>query len=429
MTSDSSHLDPWPAPFTGSPVHGLVAVPGSKSMTARQLVVSALADSPSRLEGALRSRDTDLMIEALKNMGVQIDGDGDTLDITPAPLKSAHVEVGLAGTVFRFLAAVGVLADGPVSFDGDKAMYARPIEPLLDALDQLGATITAGNGPGGRTLPLTVSGPVSGNEVTVNASGSSQFISAMLLLAPRLPGGLTIKLAGTAVPSLPHISMTVEALRNAGADITENLEGPISWVVSPGPLNPGTVVIEPDLSNASPFLAAAAATGGSVSVPRWPAETTQAGALIVPILEKMGATSKLEDGTLTITGPETLKGVELDMHEAGELTPTVAALAALAETPSRLSGIAHLRGHETDRLAAISTEITKLGGVCVETANGLYIEPKPMHGGVVDSYEDHRMATFGAILGLAVEGVSVLDIGCTSKTMPDFPGMWTNLVT
>lgn len=398
-------------------------------MTARQLVVSALADSPSRLEGALRSRDTDLMIEALKNMGVQIDGDGDTLDITPAPLKSAHVEVGLAGTVFRFLAAVGVLADGPVSFDGDKAMYARPIEPLLDALDQLGATITAGNGPGGRTLPLTVSGPVSGNEVTVDASGSSQFISAMLLLAPRLQGGLTIKLAGTAVPSLPHISMTVEALRNAGADITENLEGPISWVVSPGPLNPGTVVIEPDLSNASPFLAAAAATGGSVSVPRWPAETTQAGAFIVPILEKMGATSELEDGTLTITGPETLKGVELDMHEAGELTPTVAALAALAETPSRLSGIAHLRGHETDRLAAISTEITKLGGVCVETANGLYIEPKPMHGGVVDSYEDHRMATFGAILGLAVEGVSVLDIGCTSKTMPDFPGMWTNLVT
>ena len=324
---------------------------------------------------------------------------------------------------------MGVLADGPVSFDGDKAMYARPIEPLLDALDQLGATITAGNGPGGRTLPLTVSGPVSGNEVTVDASGSSQFISAMLLLAPRLPGGLTIKLAGTAVPSLPHISMTVEALRNAGADITENLEGPISWVVSPGPLNPGTVVIEPDLSNASPFLAAAAATGGSVSVPRWPTETTQAGALIVPILEKMGATSELEDGTLTITGPETLKGVELDMHEAGELTPTVAALAALAETPSRLSGIAHLRGHETDRLAAISTEITKLGGVCVETANGLYIEPKPMHGGVVDSYEDHRMATFGAILGLAVEGVSVLDIGCTSKTMPDFPGMWTNLVT
>lgn len=378
--------------------------------------------------GALRSRDTDLMITALRSMGVRIDEDGGDLVITPGPLTSAHIDVGLAGTVFRFLAAIAALADGPVSFDGDEAMYRRPIGPLLDALERLGVSIEAGDGPAGRTLPLTVQGPAQGSTVTVDASGSSQFVSALLLLAPRLPDGLTIVHEGGPVPSLPHVAMTVETLRAAGARIDEDLGERSTWRVSPGPLRPGTVTVEPDLSNATPFLAAAAATAGTVEIPRWPAQTSQAGAHIIAILEQMGASTSLVDGILSVTGPDRLTGIDISLHDAGELTPTVAALAALADSPSRLSGIAHLRGHETDRLAAIAAEITKLGGSCVETRDGLLIEPRPLRGGVVDSYEDHRMATFGAILGLVVPGVSVLDIGCTSKTMPDFPTMWEGLV-
>ncbi len=367
-------------------------------------------------------------MSALRSMGVRIDNDEDDLVITPGRLSAAHIDVGLAGTVFRFLAAIASLADGPVSFDGDDAMYRRPIGPLLDALEQLGVAIEAGDGPMGRTLPLTVRGPATGNSVTVDASGSSQFISALLLLAPHLPEGLTITHEGGPVPSLPHVTMTAEALRAAGADIDESLGHRPTWRVAPRPLRPGTVTVEPDLSNATAFLAAAVATSGKVEIPRWPSTTTQAGAHIIPILEAMGARTELRDGVLTVTGPETITGIDISLHEAGELTPTVAALAALADSPSRLSGIAHLRGHETDRLAAIASEITKLGGACVETRDGLLIEPAPLRGGIIDSYEDHRMATFGAIIGLAVPGVSVLDIGCTSKTMPDFPLMWEALV-
>lgn len=390
-------------------------------------MISALAAEPSTIEGALRSRDTDLMITALQSMGVEIAGDSSTLSITPGPLHGTSIDVGLAGTVYRFLVAASVLADCPVSFDGDKAMYARPIEPVLDALEQLGATIEAGQGSKGRTLPLTVTGPVTGNSVTIDSSGSSQFITALLLVGSQLPAGLTINLTGNEVPSLPHVEMTIGALRRAGATI-ETTSDPISFTVAPASLHPGHVVIEPDLSNASPFLAAAAVTGGSVSVPHWPNTTTQGGAHIIPILEQMGATSSLEDGVMTVTGTGKLRGIDLDMSECGELAPTVAAIAALADSPTRLSGIAHLRGHETDRLAAISTEITKLGGRCVETRDGLYIEPAPLHGGVVESYEDHRMATFGAILGLKVPGISVRDIACTSKTLPEFPTMWADLV-
>ena len=367
------------------------------------------------------------MIEALEKMGTRIEGHGDDLTITPGPLTSAQIDVGLAGTVFRFLAAVGALADGPVTFDGDEAMYRRPIGPLLDALEQLGIQIEAGDGPAGRTLPLTVTGPATGSTVTVDASGSSQFVSALLLLAPRMPNGLTIIHEGEGIPSLPHVAMTVEALRAAGAVIDVDMDK-ATWRVEPSDLRPGTVTVEPDLSNATPFLAAAVATGGTVEVPHWPTSTTQAGAHVIEIMEKMGAEITLSDGVLTVKGPKTISGIGYSLHEAGELTPTVAALAALADSPSRLSGIAHLRGHETDRLAAISSEITKLGGLCVETRDGLYIEPAALHGGVVDSYEDHRMATFGAILGLAVPGVSVIDIACTSKTMPDFPAMWDALV-
>lgn len=405
-----------------------MTVPGSKSLTARHLVIAALASEPSRLVGALRSRDTDLMIDALRTMGTAIDGDGDDLTITPGALRSAHIDVGLAGTVLRFLAAVGPLADGPVSFDGDEAMYRRPIGPLLDALEQLGVHIGAGDGPAGRTLPLTVTGPASGSTVTVDSSRSSQFVSALLLLASRMPDGLTIVHDGDTMPSLPHVSMTVAALRAAGADIVEDFSGKPTWFVGPAELRPGTIEVEADLSNAAPFLAAAAVTGGTVEIPRWPATTTQAGAHIVPILDQMGAEVGLDNGTLTVTGPDRLSGIDHSLHEAGELTPTVAALAALAHSPSRLSGIAHLRGHETDRLAAIAAEITRLGGTCVETKDGLLIEPAQLHGGGVDSYADHRMATFGAILGLVVPGVSVIDIACTSKTMPDFPAAWNALV-
>lgn len=420
-------MDLWPAPLADGPLDALVDVPGSKSLTNRYLVLAALADAPGRLRGALRSRDTRLMAEALAGLGARVDEDGSDWVVTPGPvLGSTQVHCGLAGTVMRFLPAVAALADGPVRFDGDESALARPMGPVLTALRTLGVRVEEHGEPG--HLPFTVHGHGSlvGGQVDVDASASSQFVSGLLLAAARFERGLTLRHTGRTLPSLPHIEMTVAVLREAGVEVDDSR--PAIWRVEPGAIAGRDVRVEPDLSNAAPFLCAALVAGGTVRVPGWPAATTQPGGLLPGILERMGATSRLDGDVLSVTGTGTVHGVDLDLHAAGEIAPTIAGLAALADSPTRLRGIAHLRGHETDRLAALAAEITRLGGQAEQTSDGLVITPRPLTGGTWRTYEDHRMATAGALVGLRVPGVEVEDVATTAKTLPDFVGLWGGML-
>jgi 3-phosphoshikimate 1-carboxyvinyltransferase len=413
----------WLAPVTRTPVRATVSIPGSKSITNRALVLAALADGPSALRAPLRSRDTNLMAAALRSLGADITDEGGDWLVTPSTLRGpADVDCGLAGTVMRFVPPAASIADGEIRFDGDEYARERPMGTILDALRGLGAEVT------GDRLPFTLhgTGALPGGEVTIDASASSQFVSGLLLSGPKYDKGLTVRHDGKPVPSMPHIEMTVDMLRAAGAEVDDS--EPNTWRVQPGPIRGREWVIEPDLSNATPFLAAAAITGGTVTVTGWPSSTTQPGDAIRDILAQMGCEVSLDTNGLTVSGPAELSGVDVDLHEVGELTPTIAALAALASSQSVLRGIAHLRGHETDRLAALANELNSLGGDVEETADGLVIRPKPLHGGPWGAYADHRMATAGAILGLLVEGVEVDDIGCTTKTIPDFPGMWSAML-
>ncbi|MHC5558163.1 3-phosphoshikimate 1-carboxyvinyltransferase [Kocuria sp. U4B] len=428
----------WPAPFVRPrPVVASLTVPGSKSLTNRYLLLAALADGPCRLRSPLHSRDSRLMVEALRALGAQVEevpgaGDfGPDLVVTPAPWDATEpvtVECGLAGTVMRFVPPVAALARRPVTFDGDPAARVRPMGPVVEALRGLGVRV---EDDGRGRLPFTVhgTGGVRGGELAIDATGSSQFVSALLLAGARFEEGLVLRHRGAhgrGVPSMPHVEMTVEVLRELGVAVDDSV--PDEWRVSPGPVRAFDVEIEQDLSNAGPFLAAAVVTGGRVSVPRWPERTTQGGDHWKHILPAFGAQVELADGTFTVTGPEVVTGVDLDLSEAGELAPTVAAICAVATTPSRLRGIAHLRGHETDRLAALVAEINRLGGDAEETEDGLLVRPATLHRGTWHSYEDHRMATAGAVVGLVVRDVLVEDIATTAKTLPEFPQLWAELV-
>ncbi|MFB7610263.1 3-phosphoshikimate 1-carboxyvinyltransferase [Streptomyces gardneri] len=428
--------DLWPAPYARGAVDATVTVPGSKSVTNRGLVLAALAAEPGWLRRPLRSRDTLLMAEALRTLGVKIeegvgpDGTGEAWRIIPSPLRGpATVDVGNAGTVMRFLPPVAALADGPVRFDGDPRSHERPLHGVIDALRALGARI---DDDGRGALPMTVhgAGGLDGGTVEIDASSSSQFVSALLLSAARFNQGVEVRHVGAKLPSLPHIRMTVDMLRAVGAQVDEPEHGgePNVWRVAPSALRGRDLVVEPDLSNAQPFLAAALVTGGRVTVPDWPERTTQPGDELRRIFTEMGGSCELTEAGLTFTGTGRIHGIDVDLGEVGELTPGIAAVAALADSPSTLRGVAHLRLHETDRLAALTKEINELGGDVTETEDGLHIRPRPLHGGVFHTYHDHRMATAGAIIGLAVEGVEIEDVATTAKTLPDFPGMWTEML-
>lgn len=418
--------DLWPAPTAAAPVDAAVVLPGSKSMTNRALVLAALGTDEAVVRRPLRARDTLLMVAALRGLGVQITDQGEDWLVRPGALRGpSTVDVGNAGTVMRFLPAVAALADGPVHFDGDPRSHERPLGPVLQALRTLGAQIDDG---GRNALPMTVvgTGGLPGGEVTLDASESSQFVSALLLAAPRFDQGVVVRHVGPPVPSMPHIAMTVQMLRSAGAGVEAERA---VWTVKPGGLHSQDWDIEPDLSNAAPFLAAALVTGGTVRVPGWPAQTTQGGDALRELLTAMGAQISISDDGLVLTGTGHIQGLSADLHDVGELTPVLAAVCALAGSPSRLHGIAHLRAHETDRLAALAVEINALGGQVRETGDGLSIWPAPLHGGVFSTYDDHRLATAGAVLGLAVDGVQVRDIATTAKTMPDFPAMWAAMLS
>ena len=428
---------PWRAPVADSPVDATVAIPGSKSITARALYLAAVAEAPSLVTGALDARDTRLFADALEVMGARIEDAGDgALRVTPMslPPRGGRIECGLAGTVMRFLPPLAALSAEETLFDGDKQAYARPLGPLLDALVRMGASVTY-HGERGH-LPFSIRGPLRtplGAQAWVDASSSSQFLSALLLVSPLVGDPLFVSAPGP-VPSMPHVEMTLASLAGAGIDleVVDEAQADLStWHVFPSRPRGGEIVVEPDLSNAGPFLAAAMITGGRVRIPAWPGATTQAGDAWRALLGHMGATIPLDEEGLILTGPGAgnYPGIKATMAEVGELTPTLAAICAYASTPSHLSGIAHLRGHETDRLAALVAEINRAGGQAEETEDGLVITPRPLHAAQIRSYADHRMATFGAILGLITPGIAVDDIACTSKTLPGFAAMWDSLLS
>jgi 3-phosphoshikimate 1-carboxyvinyltransferase len=420
------YADPWTAPRASGPVRATVTLPGSKSLTNRALLLAALAAAPGRVRAPLRARDTLLMADALRALGAGIADDGDDWLVTPGPLRGpASVDAGLAGTIMRFLPPAATLADGPVRFDGDPRARERPLGPVVAALRALGAQVETADGRD--ALPLTVHGKggLAGGTVTIDASASSQFVSGLLLSAPRFDGGLELRHDGPPLPSTPHVEMTVAMLREYGAEVAA---GDNAWRVTPGALRGLDFTVEPDLSNAAPFLAAALVTGGEVTVTGWPAATTQPGDALRDLLTAMGgAVERTPDG-LSVRGTGRIAGIDADLRDVSELVPTVAALAALAATPSRLLGIGHMRGHETDRLAALATELGRLGGEVTELPDGLEIRPAPLHGGVFGTYDDHRLATAGAVLGLAVDGLAVENIATTGKTLPDFPARWARLL-
>ena len=428
----------WPAPFRGPvPVDATVTIPGSKSVTNRALILAAQASTPSIIRKPLVSRDSELMSAGLTAMGLAIesgaDNQGDYWKVTPTIVEGknflqgpATIDVGNAGTVMRFLPPLAALAHGDIAFDGDPRSYERPLGPVIKALEDLGIEIEHG---GRYSLPMVMKskGNIPGGELEIDASASSQFLSALLLVAPSMTHGITVKHVGGTLPSMPHIEMTVQMLRDFGAHVTVNHEAK-TWRVEPGPLQGVDLVIEPDLSNAAPFISLAIVCGGSITITDWPKTTTQPGDQLRDIFTAMGSTVEFVDDGLKVTGGSTINGIDIDLHDVGELTPSIAALAALANSPSHLRGIGHLRLHETDRLAALTREINNIGGNVTEEETSLHITPAPLHAGVFHTYEDHRLATAGAVIGLVVEGIEVENIATTRKTLTDFPGLWKSLL-
>lgn len=431
MTDAAQLPDPgadlWAAPRAPEPVDLHVELPGSKSLTNRELVLAALADGPGVVRRALRSRDTELMAAALSALGSTVQTDGPDWTVSPGievASAAAEVDCGLAGTVMRFVPPLAALRGGPTAFDGDPHARTRPMAEILTALRGLGVEVRSETD----SLPFTVTGAgaIAGGTVVIDASASSQFVSALLLAAPRYRAGIDVRHVGPPVPSLPHIDMTVACLRARGV-VVDDAE-PNRWVVHPGTIAARDVAIEPDLSNAAPFLMLALTSGGRVRIADWPQHTTQAGDALREILATMGAEISLDEDGLTVTGGDTINGLDIDLHDVGELAPAIAALAALADSPSHLRGIAHIRGHETDRLAALATELTRLGSDVTEHADGLSIRPATLHGGVFRTYADHRMAHAGVVIGSAVDDVLVENITTTSKTFPGFEVLWADLL-
>ena len=477
MSDAAVQLSPgdWPAPLApasseAAGKNALVHIPGSKSLTNRYLLLAALADSPSYLRAPLHSRDSALMIEALRQLGAGIElvptnsPFGPDVKVTPLSFVEAHsaqsravsIECGLAGTVMRFVPALAALLPGEFAFDGDPHARQRPMGPVLEGLRQLGVQVDCEQGENALPFVLrspglaSVEGVSEAPVVRIDASTSSQFVSALLLMAPRLPQGMVLVHEGSSVPSIPHIQMTVEALRQMGIQVQEHYpnqgneaeSGEYRWTVHPGSFPGFEMTIEPDLSNAGPFLAAAVVTGESVTIPHWPAPaadssagTTQVGDMWRELLPALGAQVRYAESRLTVTGPAQLPegDFSFDLSAGGELAPTMAAACAFVNGRVELTGIAHLRGHETDRLAALAAEINRLGGTAHDTADSLVIEaPIPATAEAAPvlarTYDDHRMATFAAIIGLRRPNVVVQNVATVAKTMPEFTAMWEDML-
>lgn len=417
----------WPVPRATAPVRATCDIPGSKSLTNRYFVLAALADAPSIVRSPLVSRDTELMMRALDALGATFTPHGNDMSVDPIMISDTNgaevaIDCGLAGTVMRFVPPVALATGARAHFDGDPQARVRPMQTILDALSDLGAKVESEDG----YLPFSIAASEHvGHTVTIDASQSSQFVSGLLLSAARFPLGLTVKHLGETVPSKPHIDMTVATLKQYGVEVTQ--PDPTTWAVKPGPVHAIDVTVEPDLSNASTFLGVPLIAGGSVTVPHWPTHTDQAGHAFVDIARAFGGTAELTPAGLTVTGTGTVKPVDLDLSQVGELTPVVAAIAAHAHGTSHLRGIGHLRGHETDRLTALATELTKAGAQVEEGPDYLTITAPVSTGCTWNSYADHRMVMAGALVGLT-QDVTIEDPDTVAKTLPQFTDMFERVV-
>ncbi|MCM3779267.1 3-phosphoshikimate 1-carboxyvinyltransferase [Microbacterium hydrocarbonoxydans] len=420
------------APTTADPVRATLTIPGSKSLTNRELIIAAIADGPGRLIAPLHSDDSRRMVDALRALGVgveEVDGDGEfgpDLVVTPAKLRGGTtIDCGQAGTVMRFISPLAGLAEQDVHLTAHETALHRPMGGLISALRDLGVDI---DDEGTWALPFTIRGHgrIRGGRVEIDASASSQFVSGLLLAAPRFDVGLHLVHTGEHLPSLPHIDMTIEALSRRGIRIERPATG--EWLVEAGVPRAKEIAIEPDLSNAAPFLAAALVTGGAVSITGWPVHSTQPGALLPEILQAMGAHVSRHGGALTVKAGTEIRGLDLDLSAASELTPTLVGLAAFASGPTTIRGIGHIRLHETDRIAALIRNLRALGGEAEELPDGLRIIPRELRSGVWMAHHDHRMATTGALVGLRTAGVEVDDIGTTAKTLPEFTLLWDRML-
>jgi 3-phosphoshikimate 1-carboxyvinyltransferase len=430
--SPSAARGAYSAPATAEPVHATLTIPGSKSLTNRELIIAATADGPGRLIAPLHSDDSGRMVEALRALGVgieEVDGQGEfgpDLVVTPTQLRGgATVDCGQAGTVMRFIAPLAGLAAHDVHLTAHETALHRPMGALITALRDLGVDI---DDEGTWSLPFTIRGHgrIRGGRIEIDASASSQFVSGLLLAAPRFDVGLHLVHTGEHLPSLPHIDMTIESLSRRGIRIERPAVG--EWLVEAGVPRAKEIAIEPDLSNAAPFLAAAMVAGGDVSITGWPLHSTQPGSLLPEILQAMGAHVSRHSGTLTVRAGDGIRGLDLDLTAASELTPTIVGLAAFAQSPTTIHGVGHIRLHETDRIAALIRNITALGGEAEELPDGLRIIPRPLRGGHWAAHHDHRIATTGALIGLSVPGVEIDDIGTTAKTLPEFTALWERML-
>jgi 3-phosphoshikimate 1-carboxyvinyltransferase len=417
----------WEVPPGSGPVHSTIPLPGSKSITNRALIIAALADGPTTITGPLQARDTDLMADAIAALGASVRRDADAWTLTPGWTgETASVYVGNAGTVLRFVPPLAALAKADVRFSGDPRASERPVGQILSGLRQLGVEIHDG---GRDAVPFTVRGRggVRGGTVMMDASDSSQFISGIMLAASRFDSGTLIQHTGDRIPSAPHIAMSIAMVTAAGGHIES---GPDSWRVWPASLSAGTIAVEPDLSNAAPFLAAALVTGGDITIPGWPEPSLQAAGPILEVLTEMGASTAINSAGLRVQGSGRIRGIRADLRDISELTPVLTALAALADSPSEFTGIGHLRLHESDRLAALAAEFGALGGQVTELADGLHIQPRPLRPGdePFDSHDDHRLVMGAAVLGLAVPGLRVRNAGTVGKTFPGFTGLWQRML-
>jgi len=424
-------MDTWRAPSASGPVRARVRLPGSKSITNRALVLAALSEQPSIVVGGLDARDTRLAVAALRALGTSITTGVDDWAVSPGTAGAGPVDVDLgnSGTCMRFLPGVAALTSAHVRFDGDPRIRERPVGALLGALREAGVAVD------GDAVPFTVHGRgrVPGGAVELDASGSSQLVSGLLLAAASFDTGLSVRHVGPEVPSAPHIAMTVRMLRAAGVLVEESGGArPACWRVEPGPVQAGTIVVEPDLSNAAPFLAAALVTSGTIEIPHWPApaDSLQASGQILDVLTRMGAAVSVDAAGLTISGTGVVRGITADLRDVAELAPVLACVAAsAADSPSVFTGLAHTRTHETDRLAALAKELNDLGGSVSETPDGLHITPATLRPSrAFDTYDDHRMVMAAAALGLVVPGLDVLNAATVGKTFPSFTEVWESML-
>ncbi len=423
------------APLT-KPVSATVSVPGSKSITNRALVLAALSDSTASgctLSGALRSEDTEVMLECLGRLGFEVradweratvtvrrGGSADYIDDDWIPNGRADLFVGNSGTTIRFLTAMLALGEGSYRLDGIPRMRERPIRDLLDALGQLGVDARSEFDTGCPPVVINANG-LHGGHVRIRADVSSQFLSGLMLACPFARGETTVEIDGALV-SEPYVEMTIAVLQSFGLKLTADRAG---FYRIPGGQRHGlrAYAVEPDASSASYFLAAAAITGGTIGIRGLTAKSIQGDVRFLDVLEQMGCTALRGHDSIAITGAS-LRGVDVDMNDISDTVMTLGAVALFAEGPTTIRNVGHIRHKETDRIAALATELRKFGAEVEERADGLTITPKPLAGAAIDTYNDHRMAMSLALVGLKVPDVVIRNPGCVAKT---YPGFWQDL--